>query len=67
VGAICDPTDFSGVVEVASGILGPIHGAVTVDLAAPGCEPLLHPWKSIAKRVIFDEVLPNVVITVGSV
>jgi hypothetical protein len=44
-----------------------LHGAVTVDLVAPGCEPILHPWKFITKREVFADVLPNVVITVGSV
>jgi hypothetical protein len=36
VGAICDPTAFSGVVEVPSGVLGPRHGAVGVFLVEPG-------------------------------
>lgn len=32
VGAICDPTAFSGVVKAAPGVLGPCHGEVKVDL-----------------------------------
>lgn len=40
VGAICDPTAFSGVVEVPPGVLGPHDGTVVVDLVEPGCEPL---------------------------
>ena len=46
VGAICDPTLFSGVVEVSSGVLGPRHGGVTVDLVEPGHEPMEFPWQS---------------------
>ena len=32
VGAICDPTAFSGIIEVGPGVLGPRYGTVTVDL-----------------------------------
>jgi hypothetical protein len=32
VGAICDPADFTGVVEVAPSVLGPRDGSVVVDL-----------------------------------
>ncbi len=42
VGAVCDPTAFSGVVEVAPGVLGPRNGEVVVDLVERGCEPM--PW-----------------------
>ena len=38
VGAICDPADFSGLVEVVPGILGPRDGSVVVDLVEPNCE-----------------------------
>jgi hypothetical protein len=39
VGAICDPSAFSEVVEIPSGLLGPRDGQITVDLVQPGCEP----------------------------
>jgi hypothetical protein len=39
IDAICDPSDFSDVIEVPPGVLG---GAVSVDLVAPGIEP--DPW-----------------------
>ena len=39
-GKICDPADFTGTVEVPSGILGLIKGNVIVDLVEPGREPL---------------------------
>ena len=35
VGAICDLTAFPGVVEIASGVLGPRDGQITVDLVEP--------------------------------
>lgn len=65
VGAICDPTAFSGVVEVAPGVLGPRHGGVTVHLVEPGHEPTGFPWTQIVTRQVFRDVLPWVVITVG--
>jgi hypothetical protein len=66
VGAICDPTAFSGVVEVAPGVLGPRHGVVTVDLVEPGHEPMESTWTPIVTRQIFRDILPWVVITVRS-
>jgi hypothetical protein len=66
VGAICDPTAFSGVVEVAPSVLGPRHGGVTVDLVEPGHEPTAFPWAQIVTRQVFCDILPWVVITVGS-
>jgi hypothetical protein len=66
VGAICDPAVFSGVVVVERGVLGPRHGAITVDLVEPGCEPAGFPWKQIVVRQVFRDVVPWVVLTVGS-
>lgn len=65
IGAICDPKAFSGVVEVAPGVLGPIHGTVTVDLVEPGHEPMAFPGKIITEQV-FRDILPWLVIRVGS-
>ena len=65
VGAICDPTAFSGVVEVPSGVLGPVHGAVAVALVEPGYEPPDHTWAyEIVTQRIFRDMPPHVVITV---
>lgn len=64
-GAICDATAFSGIVEVPSGVLGPRHGVVTVDLVEPDHEPHDHPWAQIYERAVFRHALPWVVITVG--
>jgi hypothetical protein len=66
VGAVCDPALFSGVVEVAPGVLGPRHGVVTVDLVEPGHEPTGFPWTQIITRQVFRDILPWVVITVGT-
>jgi hypothetical protein len=67
VGAICDPTAFSGVVEVAPGVLGPRHGAVVVDLVEPGCEPLSWPFTHVPRQEVFRDILPWLVIRIGSV
>ena len=66
-GATCDPTAFSGILEVPPGLLGPQHGAVTVDLVEPGHERELHehPWAEIYRRVTFRDAVPWLVITVG--
>lgn len=66
VGAICDPTAFSGVVKVVPGVLGPRHGEVKVDLVGPDHEPTQFHWTQIVTRQVFRETLPWVVITVGS-
>jgi hypothetical protein len=39
VGAICDPTAFTGVVEVPPGVLGLTQGAIGVALVEPGHQP----------------------------
>lgn len=66
VGAVCDPNAFTGVVEVPPGILGPRHGQVTVDLVEPDHEPVPFPWKRMAVQRTFRDVVPWVVITVGT-
>jgi hypothetical protein len=64
VGAICDPTAFSGVLEVAHGVLGPRHGSVVVDLVEPKCEPL--DWPNVVQREVFRDIVPWVVVRVCS-
>ncbi len=66
VGAICDPTAFSGVVESPPGILGPRDGQITVELIEPNGEPAAFPWREVATRKVFRDVVPWVVVTVGS-
>jgi hypothetical protein len=65
VGAICDPVDFSGVLEVPPGLLGPIHGTVTIDLLEAGTQPVPFLGNEVARR-LFDDVIPNVVIRIFS-
>ena len=65
VGAICDLTAFSGVVEIASGVLGPRDGQITVDLVEPDCQSAAFRWTKIARRV-FRDIPSWVVITIGS-
>lgn len=64
-GAVCDPALFTGIVEIQPGLLGPRHGAVTVDLVEPRQEPREHPWGEIYHRAVFNDAVPWVVITVG--
>jgi len=66
IGAICDPTAFSGVVRVAPGVLGPRYGWVKVDLVEPGHEPVEISGSKIITRHVFCDITPFVVITVGS-
>ncbi len=66
VGAVCDPTAFSGVVEVAPGVLGPRDGVVVVDLVEPGCEEPIPFGVQIVGREVFRDISPWVVIRVGS-
>jgi len=64
VGAICDPSAFSGIVEIAPGILGPRDGQITVDLLEPGCQPpAASPYTTIVRRDVFRDTTPWVVIT----
>ena len=66
VGAICNPADFSGIVEVPPGVLGPCNGTVLVDLVEPGCKPTTFVCTEIVQREIFDDIVPHVVITICS-
>jgi hypothetical protein len=67
VGAICDPNDFSAVVAVAPGVLGPRDGGIKVDLVEPGHEPPEFAWAQIVSQHVFRDSLPWVVISVGRV
>jgi hypothetical protein len=66
VGAICDPAAFSGVMEVSAGVLGPRDGQIVVDLVEPGCEPISWPFSRGFRQEVFRDVVPWVVIRVGS-
>src|SRR5262249_48942785 len=64
VGAVCHPDDFSGVMEVPVGILGPAAGSVSVDLIEPHHATTWVPWPRVLGRKVFRDFLPWVVITV---
>jgi hypothetical protein len=66
VGAICDPAAFSGVMEVPPGLLGPRDGQIVVDLVEPDCEPISWPFRRRFRQEVFRDVVPWVVIRVGS-
>lgn len=67
VGVVCDPTLFTGVVKVAPGVLTSGEGGVKVDLVEPGEPPGAFPWTNVAIQQTFSDVVPWVVITVGSI
>lgn len=64
IGAVCDPAMFSGIVEVAPGILGPRDGIVALDLVEPGAMPheLLGPF---THEQVFKDSIPWIVVRVG--
>jgi hypothetical protein len=66
VGAVCDPAAFTGIMEVEPGILRPRGGAVVVDLAMPGVEPVsIAPW-TVLQQKVFTEAVPQVVVRIAS-
>lgn len=65
IGAICDPTPYSGVVEVPTGILGPRNGIVTIELVERGCKSILC-TEHIVLQEIFRDTSPWIVITIAS-
>jgi hypothetical protein len=67
IGAVCDPSLFSGVVEVPPRVLGPRDGAVAVDLVEPGHEPVPMPWRKTVVEHTFLHTTPWLVIRVGIV
>jgi hypothetical protein len=66
VGAICDPAAFTGVVEVAPGVLGPRDGTVVVDLVGPNCEPMPFSSAPLVRQEVFQESIPWIVVRVFS-
>ena len=63
VGAIADPSAFTGLIRLPPNVLGPRDGAVDVDLIEPGTE-LPTPELPIVAREIFREFTPWLVVTV---
>jgi hypothetical protein len=64
--AECDPAAYSGVFELAPGILGPRNGAVEIDLVEPGMEgESLHESDVIRQVFARRNGRPSIVITVS--
>ncbi len=64
-GAICDPKAFTGIVEVAAGILGPRHGCIGVCLVEPGTGLPDYTWAyDVFTQTVFREVSPHVVVSI---
>ena len=66
IGAICDPADFTGVFEIAPGMVGARHGSIAVDLVEPGCQPANVSPTTVIDTRVFDDTNPNVIIRVLS-
>ena len=66
VGAICNPNDFTGIVEVAPGVLGPRNGVVVVDLVEPNHNPMPFSDAPLVRQEVFRESVPWIVIRVFS-
>lgn len=64
-GAICDPTAFTGIVEVPLGILGLRHGSIGVILAEPGSRLPDYTWAYVViSQMVFHEVSPHLVVSI---
>lgn len=64
VGAICVPADYTQVLEIEKGVLGPRDGSIVIDLVEPGLKPLaVSPMKVIHERT-FSEREPNLIVRV---
>lgn len=64
-GAVCDPTAFTGIVEVESGVLGPQDGSIGVILTQPDSSLPNYTWAyEVLIQKIFREVLPHVVVSI---
>ena len=68
--AICDPTSFTLVLTIPTGILEPKRGCVLVDLVAPGAAPAAHHREVQGLRIVKEETYrdcsPWVVVAVAA-
>jgi hypothetical protein len=65
IGAVCNPDDFAGAIEVEPGVLGP-DGWVAVDLVEPNCEPMdVSASGRVVKQATFSDAFPSLVLRVG--
>jgi hypothetical protein len=64
VKALCDPGQFTGVLEIPGGVLRQGGHTVSVDLTeANGCA-LAQPWSQIVIQRRFSEAIPEVLLTI---
>jgi hypothetical protein len=64
VGAICDSADFTDVIRVPSGVLGPRHGVVSVQLLEPGLEPPRAQAHPLFASRVFRDLVPWLAVSV---
>jgi hypothetical protein len=64
IGAICNPANFSDVIEIEPGILSLRDGYVAVDLVEPGCAPL-NLFNPVTHERVFKDSIPWIVVRVG--
>lgn len=75
VAAHCDPSAFSAVVEVSSGVLGPRDGVIMIDLVEPGVQPppfidsshVPFPFRAgpVVREEVFRDKAPWIVVRIG--
>ena len=61
---VCNPADFTDVIEVPSGVLGRTEGSIAIDLVEPGQSPRPIPGSDIVMRREFQEVTPWLVVSI---
>jgi hypothetical protein len=64
VKALCDPAQFTGVLEISGGILHQGGHTVAVDLTEANGSALAQPWSQIVMQKRFSEAIPEVLLTV---
>jgi hypothetical protein len=64
IGAICNPANFSEVIEIEPGILDLRAGYVAVDLVEPGSDPL-DLFNPVTHERVFKDSIPWIVVRVG--
>ena len=65
IGAVCNPANFSEVIEIEPGILSLRDGYAAVDLVEPGCDPL-ELFNPVTHERVFKDSIPWIVVRVGS-
>lgn len=66
-GVICDPSDFSEVMEIPAEMLSPkkYETAVSVDVTEPGGKPIITlPDRQVLLQRVFNDAIPHVLVSV---